>query len=100
MVEDSRPVPPVTPSKGGGFLGGNKLHTCKSCKKEVVLPCADPSDCILGNQQSRVLCDGCKFEIKKPCGVPFECVDGSTYCAGCFVDRSMTNFIEPNGVRH
>jgi hypothetical protein len=49
---------------------------------------------------SALLCDGCKFEIKKPYGVPFKCVDGSTYCAGCFVDRSMANFIESNEVAH
>lgn len=25
------------------------MHTCKKCQEQVVLPCADTADCILGN---------------------------------------------------
>lgn len=41
------------------------------------------------SEEKKISCNGCKSDIKKPYGVPFECVDGHTYCAACFVDRSI-----------
>ena len=38
---------------------------------------------------SVLLCAECGFEIKPPLGKEFNCTDGKTYCAACFVDRSM-----------
>ena len=50
------------------------------------------------DNHSGTSCAACGFDIKHP-AIPFDCADGKTYCASCFVDRSVIGPMMKSGTQ-